>query len=443
MQLNLLPYQQKAYEFILSNNNVGLFLDMGLGKTATVLKAIQYYMTETPDFRKALIIGPKRVVETTWPDEIKKWDCFCSTPYSLISGTASERAQAALNDESLHLISRDNLTWLVEHLDGTWDYDLLVIDELSSFKNPSSQRFKCLKPIAPRIKKVIGMTGTPAPNGMMDLWSQVYLLDFGLSLGRNITAFRNNYFMRKPTPFPAYDQRPGAEDEILNKIKPFCLSMAQRDYLQLPELTEHEIVVPLKPEIKEQYRKLQKDMIIDQDGKQIVALTAGVLAGKLLQFCGGFLYDSEQEVHPVSQAKLEAMDQLVEEANGKPVLVYYAYKAEFEMLKQRYPQAVDIKAAGAISDWNDGKIQILLAHPASAGHGLNLQHGGSTVIWYNLTYDLELYMQANKRLHRMGQKQTVSIYHLTTGLLDSTILNKVLKGKAQLQNIVMEELKHV
>jgi hypothetical protein len=443
-KLNLLPYQQKAYDYVLSKPSCGLFLDMGLGKTAVVLSAIANLLADDPSTGRILIVGPKRVIEQTWPDELAKWSDFQHIKYSVIAGSAKQRKEAAIRkDVHLHLVSRDNLAWLIK--EGLFHFGTVVIDELSSFKNPTSQRFKALKAVLPRVSRVIGMTGTPAPKGLQDLWSQVYLLDSGFRLGKTISAYRQKYFdMSLWGSFPEYKPKTGAQDQIMESIKDICMSMTQEDYLRLPDLVPVQHVLKVPSDLQKTYKDFKEEMVLtlQKEGEYITASNAGVLAGKLLQFCGGNIYGEEREVYNMHTVKIDALEQLYEEANGNPLLVYYAYVHEKNQIMSRFPEAIDIKSPGAIDKWNAGEVPMMVAHPASAGHGLNLQHGGNTVVWYNMTYDLELYQQACKRLHRMGQTKPVILHHLLMeGGIDYYVLNEVLTRKASLAATIAKELK--
>jgi SNF2 family DNA or RNA helicase len=416
---------------------------MGLGKTAVTLKAIQHLLTETAAYSSCLIVGPKRVIEQTWPDELRKWDDFSALTFSVITGTQAQRLKAAKTLSHIHLISRDNLAWLIES--GLFDYDLVILDELSSFKNPSSIRFKRLKSKLHATKKVIGLTGTPVANGMEGLWSQIYCLDSGARLFRTITPFRENFFTKDTwSTFPSFKLRPGAYNAILAQISDICLSMKQEDYLSLPDMIPIEHALPVPAPLRTQYDQFKRDQVLQltDTPETLTAMTAGALANKLLQFCGGRVYNEDHVPVTLHQMKLDALQDLIEQANGQPVLIYYSFLHERDAILKLYPTAKLITDPGVIDDWNKGQIPILLAHPASAGHGLNLQEGGHIIIWYNLTYDLELYQQANKRLHRMGQQHPVLIHHITCkGLLDSTILNHVLKEKSSLQSALMTDLR--
>jgi SNF2 family DNA or RNA helicase len=447
----------------------GLFLDMGLGKTAIVLSALYDLLTEgDPTLpQHPLVIGPKRVIENTWPQEIEKWSPLSSLTYQVIAGTPQERKQAVATPAHIHLVSRDNIEWLT-HAADPWPFDLIVIDELTSFKNPSSKRFKALRRILPLISTVWGLTGTPIPNGFEDLWAQIYLLDRGASLGHSVTNYRATYFDASPyTPFPSYKLKPTSEVVITNKIKPFTLSLASGDAnVLLPEYNEVHIDIPPTPEIRRAYDTLRRDMALDipgDDGNKITLMARhqAALTSKLLQFSSGRVYtyrDPDRPTAPpiveaphIHELKLQHLDRILDDAADleEQVLIFYQFKHELEALLHRYPKARTftgdtLKDAITIDSWSrrNGQCPILVVHPASAGHGLNLQNGGHIAVWTTPTYDLELWQQANKRLHRPGQLHTVTTYILTLqGCLDSTVYSTVLQQKASLQQTLLDELR--
>jgi SNF2 family DNA or RNA helicase len=431
----------KARQFVIDNPRCALFLDMGLGKTATVLSAILHLLTETTELQSILIVGPKRVVEQTWPDELEKWEQFAPLQYSVIAGTPAQRQAAIKRSAHIYLVSRDNLAWLM--LQPHPQYDMLVLDELSSFKNSQSKRFKALKFKAKAFRRVVGLTGTPAPNGLMDLWSQIYLLDGGKRLGPNISTYRATYFNSfSYGAFPEYTPRPEAQRIITESISDICISMTAKDYLDLPDLIPIEHKIHPTTIVEGLYSRLKKDLVLSIQDSTITAVNAAVLAGKLLQFCGGTVYAEDKTPTQIHELKLDALEEIIEAQLGASTLVYYAYQTERDAILQRFGKKVtEVRSEGSIEKWNNHDVPILLAHPASAGHGLNLQHGGNTIVWYNLTYDLELYLQANKRLHRMGQTKPVTIHHLTlNNCIDSQILNTVLKQKGRLQDALTEAL---
>lgn len=439
------PYQYQAYaeQFILDHDAAGLFLDMGLGKTAISLSACEKLLRDWFELGKVLIIAPLRPAKETWPAELAKWDNLDGLSYSMVVGSEQERIDALHVDADFYIVNRENVVWLVDHYKKWWPFEMVVIDELSSFKSSKAQRFRALKKVRKYIKRIVGLTGTPAPNGLLDLWSQVYLLDEGARLGKTISAYRETYFDpgRRGPNGVIYDwtPKPGAEEAIYKKLDDLCISMAARD---LPErlFIPHEVKLPEKA--MAQYLQLQKDMLLPFADGDVDAGSAAILSNKLLQIAGGAVYDENGAIKLIHEAKMEALDQLLEEANGQPILVFYNYKHELARLKERYPQAIEVNTDGAVAKWNAGEIPILLANPASAGHGLNLQFGGHIAIWYSPTWNLEYYDQANKRLHRNGQKHTVLIHHLVAvGTMDERVLNIALPNKRDCQNSLLDALK--
>ena len=439
------PYQYQAYaeQFILDHDAAGLFLDMGLGKTAISLSACEKLLRDWFAACEVLVIAPLRPAKETWPVELAKWDNLAGLSYSMVVGSEQERIDALHVDADFYIVNRENVVWLVDHYKKRWPFEMVVIDELSSFKSSNAQRFRALKKVRKYIKRIVGLTGTPAPNGLLDLWSQVYLLDEGARLGKTISAYRETYFDpgRRGPNGVIYDwtPKPGAEEAIYAKLADLCISMSARG---LPErlFITHDVKLPEKA--MAQYRQLQKDTLLPFADGDVDAGSAAILTNKLLQMAGGAVYDENGAVKLIHEAKMEAMDQLVEEANGQPVLVFYNYKHELTRLLARYPQAVELKEDGIVAKWNEQKIPILLANPASAGHGLNMQFGGHIAIWYSPTWNLEYYDQANKRLHRPGQKHTVVIHHLSAiGTVDERVLNIALPDKRDCQDSLLDALK--
>lgn len=435
-------YQRVAMEWILDHEKCGLFLDMGMGKTVSSLTAVEVLRDDYLDIGKVLVIAPKRVAEDTWPSEIKKWRHLQSLTVSKILGTPAERRRAIQADADVYIVSRDNVAWLVDEVKGDWDFDTLIIDELSSFKNHASKRFKKLKTVTPYFKRVIGLTGTPAPNSYLDLWAQVYLLDRGKRLGKNITAFRRTYFDGiSRGMYTEYKLKPGAKEAIDDAISDICISMSAKDHLDLKEPMLIDVKVAMDGKEKKLYKTMERDAVLELGDDTIAALSAAVVSNKLLQLANGAIYDEDGVAHIVHGRKLDALEELREEAQGENILVFYSFKSDYERIKERFPDAVKLDGAESIRDWNAGRIKMLLAHPASAGHGLNLQDGGSIIIWYGLTWSLELYQQANARLHRQGQKNTVRIYRLLTeGTVDGRVA-KALEGKGIRQEELLEKLK--
>ena len=438
-------YQEYAENFIIENLGAGLLLDMGLGKTVITLSAIEKLIRDYFEVPKVLIIAPLAPAKETWPAELAKWDHLEGLRYSSVLGSEKERIAALNKEAEIYIINRDLVVWLVNYYKKRWPFECLVIDELSSFKSCKSQRFRALKKVRPMIKRIIGLTGTPTPNGLIDLWSQVYLLDEGQSLGKTVTGYRDKYFLpdkRNAMTIFSWKLKPGAETQIYKALENCCISMSGSEYLNLPErvFINHEVDLPEK--VKAQYIQLEKEMLLPFADGDVDAGSAGILVNKLLQLCGGSVYDENKSVKHFHNEKLNKLEQLIEEANGQPVLVFYAYKHERDRILEKFPQAVEVKAEKAVERWNLGEIPILLAHPASAGHGLNLQFGGNIAIWFNWTHNLEWYQQANKRLHRPGQKRTVLIHHVgIKGGLDMQVLDYVLSAKEATQNNLIAALK--
>lgn len=442
-------YQEYTIERIKKNPMCGLFLDMGLGKTVCTLTALEDLMFNSFDVGKILVIAPKRVAENTWSDEILKWDHLKVLKVSVIAGTPEKRIKALETQADIYTLGRDNVTWLVEYLQAQklkWPFDTTVIDELSSFKDTKSKRFKSLKKVTPCVNRVIGLTGTPTPNSLIELWPQMYLLDRGERLGRTASAYKDRYFY--PVSGQGYvtykwDLKEGAEKAIHNKIKDICVSMKAEDHLNLPERIDNYIRIKLPDKVIKQYKEFEKEKILELNGEDITAGTAAVIAGKLLQMANGNLYDENKQVHYIHDCKLEALKEIVDTSQGQPLLVFYNFKHDYDALMKEFkalrPRAIE--NAKDIKDWNEGKIQMVLAHPASIGHGLNLQAGGNIIVWYGLTWSLELYLQANGRLYRQGQQNSVIVHHLIAeGTIDEQVI-KALSNKDKGQNALMAAVK--
>lgn len=438
-------YQSFAEQFILDNPEAGLLLDMGMGKTAVSLSAVEKLLNDYFAVRKVLVIAPLKPAKETWLPEVEKWDHLKHLTVSMVIGSAQERIAGLSRDADIYIVNRENVVWLVDYYKTKWPFDMVIIDELSSFKSSKAQRFRALKKVRKYIRRVVGLTGTPSSNGLLDLWPEMYLLDEGKALGRTLTGFRDTYFVpdkRNATTIFSWKPKDGAEDLIYKKLSGLCISMKAADYLQLPERLFLRREFKLSDKAMELYKTLERDTLLPFADGDIDAPTAAVLSNKLLQAAGGAAYDENGNVKLLHEDKLEALDSLIEEANGQPVLVFYAFRHERDRIIERHPEAVDIKDDGAVTRWNNGKIPILLAHPASAGHGLNLQDGGHIAIWYTLPTSLELYQQANKRLHRPGQKCTVLIHHiLMKSTYDYRILDDILTPKEVRQNSLLEALK--
>ncbi|MBF0714964.1 DEAD/DEAH box helicase [Gemelliphila palaticanis] len=436
-------YQEYATDFIVNNEISAILLSMGLGKSIITLTAINELMLNRFDVAKILIIGPIRVVTSTWPNEIKKWEHLKFLNYSVVVGSEKERLSALNKPSHIYLINRENVDWLINKSGYKFDFDMLVIDEMSSFKSYQSKRVKSLLKVRPKIKRIVGLTGTPSSNGLIDLWAQFKILDLGKRLGRFISHYRNKYFIpdkRNGMVIYSYKPQENAEERIYEAISDITISMKSSDYLELPELVVNNIIVELNKEEKEKYNVLRKEMFIKIKDVEIDASNAASLSNKLLQMASGAVYDENKVSHKIHDKKLDALEDLIESANGKSVLVAYWFKSDLERISKRF-DVIEIKTDKDIKDWNKGKIPVALIHPASAGHGLNLQEGGSILIWFSLTWSLELYQQTNARLHRQGQKETVTVYHIITkGTIDEDVI-KSLKKKDKIQEQLINAVK--
>ena len=436
-------YQSYATEFILSHPISAVFLEMGLGKSVITLSAIFDLCLDSFLVCKVLVIAPLRVARDTWPAEINKWDHLKGLSYSVAVGTEKERIDALKKQSTLYIINRENVDWLVHKSGIPFHFDMVVIDELSSFKSYGAKRFKSLLKVRPSVKRIVGLTGTPSSNGLMDLWAEFRILDLGQRLGRYISHYRNTYFKpdkRNAQIIFSYKPLPGAEDEIYKQISDITISMKSTDYLKMPEYVSNEVFVTLSDKEWKVYSDFKEDMVANLGDEDIDAVNAAVLSGKLLQMANGAVYDSENKAHVIHEKKLDALEDLIEGANGKPVLVAYWYKHDLERIKERFPVR-QIQSSKDIEDWNDGKIPIAVIHPASAGHGLNLQSGGSTLIWFGLTWSLELYQQTNARLYRQGQRDTVIVHHIITkNTIDEDVMLALTK-KEKTQNGLIDAVK--
>lgn len=443
MKYNPHEYQKYATNFIIDHPVAAILLDMGLGKSVITLTAINDLIYNRFEINRVLVIAPLRVANNTWPDEIKKWDHLSYLTYSVVTGSKQQRLAALNQDVNLYIINRENLKWLVEDSGVPFFYDMIVIDELSSFKSYRSRRFKCLKKLRPHVKRIVGLTGTPSSNGLMDLWAEFRVLDMGQRLGRYITHYRTTYFdpdKRNQHMVFTYKPKPGAEQQIYQQISDITISMKSKDYLKLPPLTMNTVKVHLSNQEAAVYDTMRDQLVVDTAGKQIDALNAASLSNKLSQMANGTVYDDNRNQVLIHDRKLDALEDLIEAANGKPVLVAYWFKHDLERIKQRF-EVREIKTTKDISDWNQGTIPVGVIHPASAGHGLNLQAGGSTLIWYGLTWSLELYQQTNARLWRQGQTDPVVIHHIITeNTIDEDIL-AALKRKDKAQTALINAVK--
>ena len=436
-------YQIYSTNFILNNPISAIFLECGLGKSVISLTAINDLMLDYFDVSRTLVIAPLRVANSTWPDEIKKWDHLKHLNFSVVIGSEKERLDALRKPAHIYLINRENVDWIITKSGVPWKFDMVVIDELSSFKSYQAKRFKSLLKVRPKIKRIVGLTGTPSINGLMDLWAEFRLLDMGERLGRYITYYRQNFFVpdkRNQQMIFSYKPKDGAEKKIYSLISDITISMKSKDFLKMPECVMNEVIVTLSDKEQKLYDSLKHDMMLSLEENEIDAINAATLSNKLLQMSNGAVYNDDKESLHIHDRKLDALEDLIEGANGKPVLVTYWFKHDLERIKDRF-DVREIKSAKDISDWNKGKIPMALIHPASAGHGLNLQAGGSTLIWFGLTWSLELYQQTNARLYRQGQDSTVVIHHiLTKGTIDEDVM-KALKAKERIQDALIESVK--
>lgn len=444
--MNFSPHNYQAYaiNYIETHPIAAVLLDMGLGKTIISLTAIADLLFDSFEAHRILVVAPLRVARNTWPAEIAKWEHLQHLTYAVCVGTPKERRMALLSGADITIINRENLGWLIDSSGFDFDYDMVIIDELSSFKNHKSKRFQSLMKVRPKVKRIIGLTGTPSSNGLMDLWAEFKLLDFGERLGRFITHYRNNYFVpdkRNGEIIYSYKPMPYAEDAIYRRISDITISMKSTDHLQMPELITSQYEVQLSEEEEKRYEELKADFILELPEGEITAANAASLTGKLSQLANGAIYDDDGNIIEFHDRKLDALEDLIEAANGKPLLVAYWFKHDLQRIKKRF-NVREIKSSKDISDWNNGDIPVAVIHPASAGHGLNLQAGGSTLIWFGLTWSLELYQQTNARLWRQGQTSgTVVIEHIITkGTIDERIL-KALSLKEVTQNALIDAVK--
>ena len=442
-------YQEYAVKFIEEHKIAALLIDMGLGKTITTLTAINNLIYDLFEVRKVLIIAPLRVARDTWSAEVQKWDHLKYLRYSVAVGTAEERIAALKADADIYVINRENVQWLIEQSGVAFDFDMVIIDELSSFKNHQSKRFKALMKVRPKVKRIVGLTGTPASNGLMDLFAEFKLLDMGERLGRFIGQYRNEYFKPdKQNGYIVYSYKPlpDTEERIYEKISDITVSMKAVDHLKMPELISNEYIVKMSDSEKEKYKELKDELILEVQDTEITAANAAALSNKLCQMSNGAIYDDDNNIIPIHSRKLDALEDIIESANGKPVLVAYWFKHDRMRITERLSKIgivyQEIKSAQSIKNWNSGKLQVALIHPASAGHGLNLQTGGNFLVWFGLTWSLELYQQTNARLWRQGQQsETVIIQHIIT---KSTVDEKILKAlteKDKTQTALMSAVK--
>ena len=453
---DLHEYQNYCVEYLKTHPEAMLFLSMGLGKSVTALTAILDLMFDSFDVGKVLVIAPLRVAKTVWPEERDTWEHANFLKMSVIVGSAKQREAAMRVPADIYVINRENVKWLVDYLEKRripWPFDMVVIDELSSFKNHQSQRWKALRKVRPQIKRLVGLTGTPASNGLMDLWAEAFLVDKGARLGRFITRYREAYF--KPAgmnPYNGvvynYEPLPGAEEAIYSKISDITVSMKALDYLDMPKQVMVNHYVDMEPQERKLYDDMKKQLLVEVDGEEIDAANAAVLSGKLLQMANGAIYNDERQMRIIHNRKLEMLGDLIEQANGQNVLVAYWYQHDHERIQEYLTdlgyKPRDLKSDQDIADWNAGKIQVGLISPASAGHGLNIQKGGHILIWFSLIWSLEMYQQTNARLWRQGQKEVVTIHHIVTrDTVDGDVLNALKHKDMTQQNLISAVKAHL
>lgn len=444
-------YQDFCVRFIEQHPHCGIFLDMGLGKTIITLTAISHLLFDSFEVSRVLIVAPLRVARDTWFNELSKWEHLTGMKMERVIGTPKERITALSRKAHLYIINRENICWLVKHYEGRkMPFDMLVIDELSSFKNSHSKRFVALKRVLTQFSRVVGLTGTPAPNGLEDLWPQIFILDRGVRLGRTMKTYLDMFFNTPNSWLPyKHELKPGAEEDIYKRIGDICVSMRAADHLKMPERIDNIVELRLSPREEKLYKQMERDMLLPYADGDVLAINAATLAGKLLQLANGAVYDEFHNVRVIHERKLDALEDLIEAANGKPVLVMYTYQHDLARIQERFgkyspdnPNGIrELKTSADMADWNDGRIPVAVTQPASTGHGLNLQQGGSTIIWFGLNWSLELYEQANARLWRQGQKNTVVVHHLVVkGTMDEQVM-KALRDKAADQNSLLAAVK--
>jgi len=448
--------QVLAEDHIINNPAAGLFMQMGLGKTVATLTAINRLIYEDLEIERVLVVAPKRVAEHTWTTEANKWDHLRHLRISKVMGTERQRIEALRRKADIYVIGRDNVAWLVGQYASGFPFDMLALDELSSFKNPKSRRFKALRKVRPFAKRVVGLTGTPRPNGLPDLWPQLYLLDMGERLGKTLGSFRETYLTPgQRNGHTVYNYKVKKDDtgllgddiyerEIYEKIADICVSMRTQDYLSLPPRIDRTVDIILPATEMKAYKKFEAEQVLGlADAGEITAVNAAALAGKLLQYSNGAVYDLDKTAHVVHNEKIEALREILDTANGAPVLLFYAFKHDVTRIKAAFPEYEprELERASDIDDWNAGKIKLFVLHPASAGHGLNLQAGGNIIVWFGPTWSLELYQQANARLDRQGQTQSVIVHHLITKDTIDELVMKRLDAKDRGQENLLQALR--
>lgn len=442
-------YQKYATEYIESHPEAAVFLDMGLGKTSITLTALNNLLFDYFDVHRILVIAPLRVARNTWSDEIEKWDHLHNLTFAIAVGSEKERLEALRKQADITMINRENLQWLIEKSGQPFEYDMVVIDELSSFKNHQAKRFKALMKVRPKVKRIVGLTGTPSSNGLMDLFAEFKILDMGVRLGRFIGQYRNTYFNPDKVNGPivySYKPLPGAEDAIYEKISDITISMKAADHLKMPELVNTKYMVHLSEKEKKKYEDMKAKLVLELPEGEITAANAASLSGKLSQMANGAVYADNESILPIHDRKLDALEDIIESANGKPLLIAYWFKHDLIRIEQRLTEKKipfqKLDSDASMKMWNKGELPVALIHPASAGHGLNLQSGGSTLVWFGITWSLELYQQTVARLYRQGQSsRTVTVIHiLTQGTVDEKIM-KALAEKDSTQSALIDAVK--
>lgn len=449
MKYNQHDYQRYATEYIESHPKAAVFLDMGLGKTSITLTALNNLLFDYFDVHRILVVAPLRVARNTWSDEIEKWEHLHNLTFAIAVGSEKERLEALKKQADITMINRENLQWLIEKSGQPFEYDMVVIDELSSFKNHQAKRFKALMKVRPKVKRIVGLTGTPSSNGLMDLFAEFKILDMGMRLGRFIGQYRNTYFKPDKVNGPivySYKPLPGAEDAIYEKISDITISMKAADHLKMPELVNTKYMVHLSEKEKKKYEDMKAELVLALPEGEITAANAASLSGKLSQMANGAVYADDESILPIHDRKLDALEDIIESANGKPILIAYWFKHDLMRIKQRLTEKKipfqKLDSDASMKKWNRGELPVALIHPASAGHGLNLQSGGSTIVWFGITWSLELYQQTIARLYRQGQSSgTVTVIHiLTEGTVDEKIM-KALADKDSTQSALIDAVK--
>lgn len=449
MKYNPHDYQRYATEYIESHPEAAVFLDMGLGKTSITLTALNNLLFDYFDVHRILVVAPLRVARNTWSDEIEKWEHLHNLTFAIAVGTEKERLEALRKQADITMINRENLQWLIEKSGQPFEFDMIVIDELSSFKNHQAKRFKALMKVRPKVKRIVGLTGTPSSNGLMDLFAEFKILDMGMRLGRFIGQYRNTYFKPDKVNGPivySYKPLPGAEDAIYEKISDITISMKAADHLKMPELVNTKYMVHLSEKEKKKYEDMKAELVLALPEGEITAANAASLSGKLSQMANGAVYADDESILPIHDKKLDALEDIIESANGKPILIAYWFKHDLMRIEQRLTEKKipfqELDSDASMKKWNRGELPVALIHPASAGHGLNLQSGGSTIVWFGITWSLELYQQTVARLYRQGQTSgTVTVIHiLTEGTVDEKIM-KALADKDSTQSALIDAVK--